>query len=135
MSRPFVVLATLLCVCACGGAEVVTPQPLFVLDTYPSNGASVDSGQVPLVLTFSAPVDEESLQDALLLEETSEAGTPIRVVPTALAEYLQDSLTATYQLPDLEANTAYSLTVAKDGLKAVDGSTLLTDVVRRFKTR
>lgn len=120
---------------ACGSAEVVTPQPLFVVDTYPSNGAVVSSGQIPVVLTFSAPVDESTLQDALLLEETSVSGTPIRVIPTALAEYLQDSLTATYQLPELPPGTAYSLTVHQDTLLSQDGTTLLTDLVRRFRTQ
>ncbi len=119
---------------SCGGTEVITPQPLFVVDTYPSNGAQIASGQVPVVISFSAPVDPETLAQALLLEETAGSGTPIRVIPTALAEYLQQDQTATYQLPALSADTAYSLTVKKEVVRAMDGTRLLTDIVRRFRT-
>lgn len=121
-------------VMGCGGTEVITPQPLFVVDTYPSNGAQVASGQIPVVISFSAPVDPDSLPQALLLEETAGSGTPIRIVPTALAEYLQQDQAAIYQLPALPGGTTYSLTIQKEVVRAEDGTRLLTDIVRRFRT-
>lgn len=124
----------LLGLCACGAPELVTPDPLRVLDTYPSNGALVSSVDVPLVLVFSAPVDTTTLDEALLLEEVAAAGTPIAVVPTALAEYLPQSLSASYTTPALAPDTAYMITVKQDRLRAEDGRQLLTDLVRRFKT-
>lgn len=134
MRRLAFLLLTTLCSLACGNAEVVTPAPLRVVDTYPSNGALVPGGDVPLVVIFSAPVDDETLPEALLLEEVADSGTPIRVIPTALAEYLPESLTANYTAADLPADTAFSMRIVQETVRAEDGSALLSDFVRRFKT-
>ncbi|MCA9549375.1 MAG: Ig-like domain-containing protein [Myxococcales bacterium] len=134
LRRAQAILPFLLLVTACGNAEIVVPEPLWVIDTFPSQGALIPAGDVPVVVTFSAAVDEETLADAVLLEHISDSGAPIDVVPTALGEYLEESHTASFQAPSLPADTAYSLTIRADAVKALDGATLLADVVRRFKT-
>ena len=127
-------LLTLALAAGCGAPEVVTPEPLRIVDTYPSNGALVAAGDVPIVVVLSADPDEDTLAEAVLLEEVSEAGTPIAVVPTALSEYLAESHSATYTAPPLPAGRAFSLTIFQEVLRADDGRALLSDFVRRFKT-
>ena len=135
--RPFL-LSSMLAIVAlttgCGEAQIVTPEPLRIVDTYPGHGSVVPRQNVPVAVLFSAPVDVDTVPEALVLEETSESGTSIRVVPTALAEYLRESHTATFQSPSLDADTAYRITVRAEVLRGEEGSTLVTDFVRRFKT-
>lgn len=119
---------------ACGSAEIVTPAPLRVLDTYPSNGAVVSGADVPFAVTFDAPVDEATLEGALLLETTSDAGAPLDIVPTAFVAYLQDSATATFEGPELSPDAAFALTVRAEIVRGTDGQRLVTDFVRRFRT-
>lgn len=135
MSLPRVlIMQALLLLAGCGAAEIVVPEPLWVVDTFPGNGALVPAGDVPLVVAFSADVAEDSLTEAVLLERIAESGAAVEVVPTALGEYLFESRTATFQAPSLPPDTAYSLTVRAETLRGLEGATLVADVVRRFKT-
>lgn len=127
-------LLLLLAILGCGSAELVTPEPLRIVDTYPSNGAVVTGPDVPVAVVFSVEVVEATLETALMLEEISDSGAPIRIVPTALSEYSAESRTASYTTPDLDPDTAYQLRILQSELQSTEGTTLLADFVRRFKT-
>lgn len=119
----------------CGGAELVAPAPLRVLDTFPSNGASIPAADAAVVVTFSEDVEEASLEGGVVLEETTQAGVPLHRIDLSLSGYSRESFTATFEAGVLPAGSSYALTVLATEVRAVSGATLLGDLRRRFRTQ
>lgn len=59
-----------LCLGACAPPQLVVETPLFVVETFPANGASVEATMVQqVILLFSEKVDPASLKGHLHLQE------------------------------------------------------------------
>jgi hypothetical protein len=127
--------ALLLALAGCGGTEVLAPEPLVILDAVPGQGALVPAGLDAVVLAFSEPVDTPSLLDAATLEETTEAGGPIRAVSLALGPPGDDAATVTLRTEPLPGGRTFALTLAAARLRAASGARPRSDLVRRFRTR
>lgn len=134
MSRAFATLvATVIGASQLGcGLEVTAPASLSVVDSFPSQGAQVGAGTLEAVFAFSEPLDKETLNDALLLEETSTLGVPLRALPARLQRYDEAQSIAVFDVGPLESERAYQLTLSAETLRAASGAALVRDFVRRF---
>ncbi len=112
--------------------EVTAPASLSVVDSFPSQGAQVGPGTLEAVFAFSEPVDKETLNEALLLEETSMLGVPLRALPARLQRYDESQSIAVFDVGPLESGRAYQLTLSAESLRAASGAALIRDFVRRF---
>jgi hypothetical protein len=127
--------AWLLALASCGSAEIVAPLPVAVLDTSPGNGSVIPPGDQPIVLAFSEDVVSDSIRAAVILEETTPQGTPIRSLSIALDRYDATTFTAVLDTEPFPSATTYRLTVDSDAIRATSGARMLADLVRRFQTR
>jgi hypothetical protein len=118
---------------ACGNAEVVAPELLVVVDTYPGNGSLVAREETALVVTFSADIEESTLATSIALSRTT-AGT-VTPVSVAFTTYDAPSFTATYSSEPLDGSAEYALVIRASTLRAKSGATLRADVKRSFRTQ
>lgn len=134
--RPFLIATSIsFAALSCGGAEIVAPERLVVVDTHPGNGSTVEPGVVPIVILFSEEIDQATLGAAIRLEEASPAGGILRELTLALRSYDVGTHTAVYSVESLESGRGFILTVRSEGVRAASGARLFGDLVRRFRTR
>jgi hypothetical protein len=117
---------------ACGNAEVVAPEPLAIVDTYPGNGSLVAKDETTIAATFSHDVERDSLSAAIALEETG-AGA-VRPIALTFDRYEASTFTAVFRSEPLAPASTFALRISAGELKATSGATLRSDVVRTFRT-
>lgn len=117
---------------ACGNAEIVAPETLSIVDTYPGNGSLVAAEETTVVVTFSLDIDEASLPRAIQLEETG-AGA-VQPLALSLRSYDPATFTARFDSEALAPDSVFALTISSTTLRAKSGAQLRTDVKRTFRT-
>ena len=127
-------LSLMLLVIGCGNTEIIAPLPLSVIDSDPGNGSLVAAETKEVVLLFSEAVDLVSLETALTLEQTTEAGSPIREVSVTFNSLAVETNAAKYVTEPLPGASNFQLTVRAEKVQASSGARLATDFVRRFRT-
>lgn len=125
-------IAFALLMVACGNAEIVAPETLAIVDTYPGNGSLVAAEEKTIAVTFSLDVDESTLAQAVALEETG-AGA-VRPLSVMLSRYDAATFTATFESEPLKADSTFALTISKTALRAKNGAQLRSDIKRTFRT-
>jgi hypothetical protein len=118
----------------CGNADIIAPEALAIADTYPGNGSLVAALETKVAIAFSADVDENTLSQAITLEETSDGGAPIRAIAVRFQRYDALFFTATFESDPLPAGSTFLLTIRASALRAKNGSELAADVRRAFRT-
>jgi hypothetical protein len=124
----------LLLLAGCGGAEIIAPSPLLVVDTSPGNGSVITAGDHPIAILFSEDVVQALVEDSVSLEETTDQGTPIRELAISLERYDAETFTAVLRTESMPPATIYALTVSAEMLRATSGARMAADFVRRFRT-
>jgi hypothetical protein len=117
---------------ACGNAEIIAPETLGIVDTYPGNGSLVAAEEKTIAVTFSLDVDPATLAPAIALEETG-AGA-VRPLTLTFKNYDAATNTATFESEPLKAESTFALTISKSTLRAKSGASLRSDVKRTFRT-
>jgi hypothetical protein len=132
MKNRLALLFSISMVSACGNAEIVAPESLAIVDTYPGNGSLVAADETTVVVAFSLDVDELTLARAVSLEESG-AGAA-RPIALTLLGYDAGTFTGTFESEPLKADSTFLLTISASTLKAKSGSQLRSDVLRTFRT-
>lgn len=117
---------------ACGNAEIVAPETLSIVDTYPGNGSLVAADETAVVITFSLDIDESTLARAIQLEETG--GGAVQPLELSLVGYDPATFTARFDSEALPADSVFALTISSTTLRGKSGAQLRTDVKRTFRT-
>lgn len=123
---------TLLLATACGNAEIIAPETLAVLDTYPGNGSLVANDETALVVIFSADMDESTLPAAVALERTGPGA--IAPLSVTFSDYDAATFTASYTTEPLPAASELGFVIKSSTLRAKNGAVLRADVKRSFRT-
>ena len=135
---------------ACGSSSIEVPPPLAVIDTFPSNGASLEALTGPdqynyIEIVFSELVDGSSALAKIKLASLTESDqvdtifdlfADIRRGEAGVDEQtlsLSLLLDPEYENSRLPEDKRFRLVISK-GLSAINGSVLPVDVIRRFST-
>ena len=122
--------AVTLSLVACGDPQLKAPLPLIITDISPSNGARFETNPNFLV-TFSEPMDRNSLANGLRLETDLQEGpnTQITIQVDAIDEQaLTVQWSPTTELPEGQ----YRITLDANIIVAQSGTRLNTNIQRRF---
>jgi hypothetical protein len=131
MNRILFLTAAAALAAACGNAEIIAPETLAIVDTYPGNGSLVAANEKTIAITFSLDIDPTTL-NSIALEEAGAGAT--RPIALTMRSYAPTTFTATFDSEPLKPDSTFALTITASVLRSKSGAQLPADVKRMFRT-
>lgn len=134
-TRILVLLFMILVMISCGDSKIEVQSTLLVVDTYPSNGAEIDTDLNRILVFFSSPLDEgsvsaESFRFELVSSiDVASTGVPVDISVSGLSDD-KSMVELRIESTPLTVGAVYRLSV--DSVKAANGARLAQKYFRFF---